>query len=69
MIQRNAQSFQNMCPCFCLFEIKNSPAANNFDLVLQIMVQHITEIKNLRFVINDSKHVNTECGLHRSMFV
>ncbi|MNI10344.1 hypothetical protein D3C73_634510 [compost metagenome] len=69
MIQCDTQSFQNMRPCLSFFEIKNRPAPNNFNLMLQVMVQHIPEIKNLRFVINDGKHVDTKCGLHRGMLV
>ncbi|MNW54365.1 hypothetical protein D3C74_319630 [compost metagenome] len=64
MIQRNAQTLQNVCTSFSLLQFKLRTSANNLNLMLQVVIQHFTQVQDFRFFIHNRKHVNSESGLH-----
>ncbi|MNE84100.1 hypothetical protein D3C80_1809710 [compost metagenome] len=37
--------------------------------MLQIVIQHVTKIENLRFISHDCQHIDAECGLHCRMLI
>ena len=69
MVESDAQAFQNMRAGFRFLQIVFSAAANNFDLVLQIMMQHIAQIEHLRLAVHERQHIDAEIRLHRRMLV
>ncbi|MNZ92736.1 hypothetical protein D3C78_1117710 [compost metagenome] len=67
MIQRNAQALENMSSCLCFLQIVLSTTADNLDLMLQVIIQHISYIKRSRLSVNKSQHIDTEVGLQLSV--
>ena len=69
VIDCDTQSFQNVRPCFCLFQVKFCPSGNDFLLELQIFMKNLFQIQGLRLSVNQRDHDCAEVLLKRSMLV
>ena len=69
MIQSLEKTFQNMGTCLCFVEIEFGTPCNNVLLMLEIIVDDVTEVQDTGFAVHEGKHVGTEGFLKRSVFV
>ena len=58
-----------MSACLCLFKVKPGSARYNVFLEFQIIFQNLFKVKNLRLIVDKSKHYNAEGFLHLRIFV
>ena len=63
------QAFDDFQTVFGLFQIEPAAASDDVDLVLDVFLQHLFEIKDLRFAVDKSQHNNAVAVLELCMFV
>ena len=70
IVDRNAQSMQNMLAVNCLFQVKTRPAQEHILLKLDIIVENLPQVQQARFLLIDKRdHVCAEALLHLREFV
>ena len=69
MIQRLLQTFQNVGSCFSFSFVINGAADNDIFLMIDVTIQHFTNVQNLRLTVHKSQHNYAEGVLHLGIFI
>ena len=67
VVQSDQQSLQDMVSLLRFIQFILRTACDNFLLMLQVIVKHLQDIQNLRFVVDQRQHDNAECVLKLRM--
>ena len=67
VVQGDAQAFEDMGPCLGLGQVEAGAAQNHVVPVLDVVLQHLLEIEDLRAAVDDCQHHHPEGRLQHAV--